>query len=269
MPATKTTPANKHEYMAVNTAAQSANAIHSDETAKEYGFKGALVPGSATYAHALTAVMATFGEDWFTGGSAFLRFPTPIYTGDRVVVELSGSGPEDGILTSRVGDDVRARGFASGASRAKAPRTFPLVDPPAEPVSISEVDILDDPWLGSVQLATDESKLEDYRAKILLPGGVAQQLGVVHPGYLASSYTAIMQPNFARKGPSVHVSTLLNSHKPAPVGEPLSLRGRIERLYGRNGHRYWILELAWYDTAEDLVMHAEHTAIYRLRPPKG
>ncbi|PRZ39730.1 MaoC dehydratase-like protein [Antricoccus suffuscus] len=268
MTTTDTTSVNKHEYEAVNTAELSANAIHSDGMAKEYGFKGALVPGSATYSHALTTVMAAFGEQWFTGGSAFLRFPSPIYTGDKVVVEIAGTGAGESTLTSSVAGEVRASGYAAAVSHAKAPKTFPLVEAPPEPVHISEPDILDNPWLGSAELATDESLLEEYRAKILLPGGLAQQLGVVHPGYLASSYTAMMHPNFARKGPSVHVSTLLNSHKPAPVGEPLSLRGRIERLYGRNGHRYWILELAWYDTAEDLVMHAEHTAIYRLRPPK-
>lgn len=259
-----------YAYVARNTALSSANKIHSDEEAQRYGFRGALVPGSCTVAHALNPVMERFGPGWFEGGTALVRLPTPVYTGERVEVELTEPEPGRVDIASSVGAERRSDGHAvapgvGGLRTMVEPRPFPLVDPPAEAVPIDEDRYLADEWMGSVTIPTDADTLAAFAAGIDLPEGLPGRLGLVHPGYIARTYVDIMNANVRRTGPSVHTSEHLTVFRPTPVGEPLSLRGRVERLFGRRGNRYWILDLAWYDTAENLVMRSEHAAIYRLR----
>ena len=48
---------NSWQATALNTAPDSENQIHSDELAKEYGFKGGLVPGVTVSAYLLHPVI--------------------------------------------------------------------------------------------------------------------------------------------------------------------------------------------------------------------
>jgi len=45
-----------------NTAAQSENAIHDDEVARQYGFRGGLVPGVTVYAYLTHPLVEAWGR---------------------------------------------------------------------------------------------------------------------------------------------------------------------------------------------------------------
>ena len=54
----------QYEVVARNFSESSENKIHSDEIAKKFGFKGALVPGVAVYGHLTLPLVDRFGENW-------------------------------------------------------------------------------------------------------------------------------------------------------------------------------------------------------------
>ena len=53
-----------HELKAVNFAEDSSNKIHNNDVARDYGFKGGLVPGIAVYAYMTHPVVEQLGSDW-------------------------------------------------------------------------------------------------------------------------------------------------------------------------------------------------------------
>src|SRR5215831_15923954 len=75
-----------HTLTAHNDAAASANKIHDDTVARQYGFRGGLVPGVSVYAYMTYPLVHSFGEAWLTRGTAQVQFAKPIYEGDQVTV---------------------------------------------------------------------------------------------------------------------------------------------------------------------------------------
>ncbi len=75
-----------HTLTAHNDAAASANKIHDDTVARQYGFRGGLVPGISVYAYMTYPLVHSFGEAWLTRGTAQVQFAKPIYAGDQVTV---------------------------------------------------------------------------------------------------------------------------------------------------------------------------------------
>src|SRR5437016_14283539 len=73
-----------HTLTAHNDAAASANKIHDDTVARQYGFRGGLVPGVSVYAYMTYPLVHSFGEAWLTRGTAQVQFAKPIYEGDQV-----------------------------------------------------------------------------------------------------------------------------------------------------------------------------------------
>ncbi len=85
------------------------NKIHEDDLARQYGFKGGLVPGVTVYAWMTHPVVEALGAEWLERGEFQTRFAKPIYyeepatiragvasrTGDSVTV---GSGPRASLL---------------------------------------------------------------------------------------------------------------------------------------------------------------------------
>ena len=53
---------------AFNPATNSSNRIHADDVAKEYGFKGGLVPGVTVSGYLFHPAVLAWGEDWLTRG---------------------------------------------------------------------------------------------------------------------------------------------------------------------------------------------------------
>lgn len=74
----------------------------------------------------------------------------------------------------------------------------------------------------------------------------------------------LMSANLVRPWPSIHVSSDLRHYRQVHLGERLSVRGRIDRLFGRGEDQYYVLDMAWVDEDDAVVMTALHTAIYRM-----
>src|SRR4029077_13744586 len=97
-----------YRVRARNTAPDSENQIHDDQTAADYGFRGGLVPGVTVYGYLTVPVIRRFGLDWLERGGMSVRFHQPIYEGEEVVVMLNGN------LTSVCRNDGAATVCATG-----------------------------------------------------------------------------------------------------------------------------------------------------------
>jgi hypothetical protein len=49
------------------------------------------------------------------------------------------------------------------------------------------------------------------------------------------------------------------------IGEPVSIRGKIDRLFRRNGQGIWAFEMAWVAADESPCVWAMHTGIYDVK----
>src|SRR5262249_57444420 len=62
----------------------SENKIHDEQIARQYGFRGALVPGVTVYAYLTHPLAEAFGAAWLERGTANVRFLKPIHDGEEV-----------------------------------------------------------------------------------------------------------------------------------------------------------------------------------------
>ena len=76
----------EYRVKARNTAEGGENRIHDDEVARQYGFRGGLVPGVTVYAYLTYPLVAAFGPAWLERGTASVRFTKPVLEGEEVLI---------------------------------------------------------------------------------------------------------------------------------------------------------------------------------------
>jgi hypothetical protein len=258
----------EHRIVARNSAAASANKIHADEGARTMGFAAALVPGNALYCYLESAIRGRLGPDWTERGAADVRFTAPAHDGDGLTASARPAG--DGAVQAalvRDGDGqevASARAWLRGAEEPPPPVSgYPPAALPDTPPPFSEAWALDSGELGSLDPVITPADVAAYLAGM---GERPDAFGADVPSaFLARMYARIMAANVVRTDPSVHTSSRISHFRRVGLGDQLSVRGHIERLFGRRGNRYYVLDMAYLDAAGEVVMTQRHTAIYRLR----
>src|SRR4029453_19041946 len=66
-------PLPEYHVKARNTSPSSENKIHDEHIARQYGFRGALVPGVTVYASLTHPLVEAFGAAWLERGTANVR----------------------------------------------------------------------------------------------------------------------------------------------------------------------------------------------------
>jgi hypothetical protein len=267
------TAAGPAEYRitARNSAAASANKIHADSGAQAMGFRAALVPGNALYCYLEQAIRASLGPDWTECGAAEVRFTAPAYDGDQLTATARPSGAGGGSVDLALVRDENGQAAVSGRAWLRgdeepppAVAGFPRVPLPDTPPPFSEAWALDQGELGSLDPVLAPAEIAGYLTGL---GERPDAFGADVPSaYLAHMYAVLMKANVDRRDPSVHTSSRISHFRRVEPGQPLSVRGHIDRLFGRRGNRYYVLDMAYLDTGDQVVMTQRHTAIYRLRP---
>src|SRR5437867_9559712 len=79
----------EYRVTARNTSTHSSNKIHDDAVARQYGFRGGLVPGATVYAYMTRPLLAAFGREWMERGTGSVRFLRPIYEGEEIALLAS------------------------------------------------------------------------------------------------------------------------------------------------------------------------------------
>ena len=256
----------EHKVVAHNPATASENKIHDDTVARDYGFRGGLVPGVVVYAYMTRAPLDRWGRDWLERGTMTARFLVPVYEGQEVTVTLD----DDGELEARTDDGLVAAGTASLPDAAMAPPdpssypVEPLPDerPPASPEALA-VDAL-----GTLEYGFHADQARGYLDEVRETSPFYAEARVAHPGWLVAMANYALSQS-VRLGPWIHVETHATHFSTLADGERVSVRGKVADLFEKKGHRFVDLDLLWLADEQRPVLHARHIAIYEPRRGRG
>jgi len=264
--------ADSYRVIAHNTATESENRIHADDIAKDFGFRGGLVPGVDVYAYMTHLPAERWGLEWLEGGTMRARFVKPVYDGEQVIVEMSDISEIDGDPTADVSvrneqGDVCATGSA-GVPTGPRP-TFDLAHYPSAPLperppaASAETLLAADP-MGSIDegfhLEHAPLYLDDVRET--LP--IYLNEGIAHPGWLLRKANDLLALNVVL-GPWIHTESRVHHLGLVHDGDRISTRGRTTRVYERKGHHFVALDVLVVVGDSRPVIHIEHCAIYEPR----
>jgi hypothetical protein len=184
-----------YRVAARNPAAASENRIHADDVARRYGFRAALVPGVTVYAYACHAIVQALGPAWVEAGAAGIRFASPCYDGDHLVIGASGTPTVQVTVSS--GERTAATGWA--ALPGEGPRGWPLPDIPtaATPAAdqrpaADEEQLAAGRVLGTIPIPTDAAINAAYLDRIGEPSPLYRQKGWVHPALLLEAANRVL-----------------------------------------------------------------------------
>ena len=258
-----------HELVAHNTATRSENAMHHDDVAQRYGFRGGLVPGVDVYAYLTHPAADRWGLAWLERGRMQGRFLEPVYEGDAVRVLAADDGGGGLTLEVRSSEDrLCATGTASlpeHPSPVPDPTRWPVVEqpdpaarPPAGPDTLAVGTALGiAPHRFVVEHA--EGYLQDVREDLPLYA----EAGVAHPGWILRDANYVLSSG-VRMGPWIHVESDAQHLGVVRDGEVVSCRALVTREWEHKGHRF--VELDVLHLADDRpVARVTHTAIHTPR----
>lgn len=264
-----------YRVKARNVSSTGENAIHDDETARRYGFRGALVPGVMIYAYMTQPLTSVFGAAWLTRGTASVRFVRPVLDGEELVVR--------GTVTARDARGVTvalSAGTAATAECATLSATIPAGRPTPVNLSVYPAASLPEPrppatrahlssvaTLGTPQAHYDVARAADYLAKVDDPLAVYRGAdGVVHPGFYLEQANRALDRN-VKMGPWIHVGSVVRHLGGARVGDRLATRGKVRSVFEKKGREFVELDLVIVAGDTRPVAHILHTAIYHLPAP--
>src|SRR6266478_9222114 len=78
------------------------NKIHEDDLARQYGFKGGLVPGVIMYTWMTHPVVEALGTEWLERGAFETRFAKPIYYEEPATIRARVSARTEEAVTIEV-----------------------------------------------------------------------------------------------------------------------------------------------------------------------
>ena len=267
-----------YRVKAKNTSSNSENKIHDDDTARRYGFRGALVPGVTIYAYLTEPLVAAFGSAWLERGTASVRFTKPVLDGEEfhaagVVTTRDAKGAGATVTGATAAEPEAATLTSTLTAGAPTPvnlalyRHVPLPEtrPEATRETLQTIDTL-----GTPVNRYDEAAATEWLERVSDPLPLYRGRDAwVHPAYFLDQANRALRQN-VRVGPWIHVGSVIRHLGGARVGETLATRGRVRSIFEKKGREFVELDLvvlAGTGERPRPVAHILHTAIYRLPAP--
>jgi acyl dehydratase len=254
---------SQYQITARNFSETSENRIHSDEIAKKYGFKGALVPGVAVYGHLTYPLVAKHGEPWLSESSNNVRLLKPAYHGDALTLHASGESDQEVVICENAAGEKLAELNSKLSVPPVLGDTTVLEDNYriTERVEISWDNIETErpfaPWEFTL------SKAENERYTIEVDDNLAvYQQGFVHPHLLLSlANTALMNEYIMPTW--LHVGSQTHHRKALHVGDTICIRSVPLEKWRRKGHEFIRLWVTYW-RGDEVTTDIMHTAIYKV-----
>ena len=252
-----------------NPSSESENRMHSDEVARRYGFRGALVPGVTVFGHMTRPVLEHWGEAWLARGRAEVSFARPAYEGELLTVAATSAGDAALDLTcaNEAGEELaRLRAGIVATSAESDPRAW---NPPAAPLTERpeaswELMRVGEPfpalaWKPSVE--ENGTWCEDMRDDLPLYRKGPEPC--LHPGLVLRQANYVLKNRFVLPA-WIHTRSRLSFHEVLRVGPEYEVRAIPEEKWARKGHEFVRLYVAVL-AARRVVAEILHTAIFRPR----
>lgn len=265
-----------------NTSAASENKIHDDAVAREYGFRGGLVPGATTYAYLASYLTRTLGAAWAASGRSTVSLVRPVYEGETVqlgaTVAEAGGDARRGHVTLECWVDGPAGTRRAGGTAALAwgephepePRP-PFADAALQPrrpegrgpitVATAPVGAPLPPVLldaGPEATARYLDEIDDHQPLFRERSPFGGPL--VHPGWYPHIGNQVISRNFL-VGPWIHTRSEIRHLAPAQVGGTYRAYGQLIAAFEKRGHEYVTADVLIADGADRPVARVAHTAI--------
>jgi acyl dehydratase len=270
------------ERRARNTSPVSENKIHDDEIARQYGFRGGLVPGATSYAYLAGHLVQVLGTAWAAWGTASISLVKPVYEGE--VVRLGGT------VTGARGDAARGAlaldcwvdgpdgvrrapataALAWGEERLPEPRpTYAVTDleprHPEERLPITAATAPVGATLPPVLVDTSPPAASAYLDEIVDTNPLFRESSpfggpLVHPGWYPRIANTVLSHNFILNT-WIHTRSEIRHLGPALAGGTLHAYGEIASAFEKRGHEYAVADVLITDGADNPVARVIHTAI--------
>jgi acyl dehydratase len=254
-------------FKAVNISSESENRIHADDEARQYGFKGGLVPGIGTFAYVCEALRAHTSDAWLAHGFTTVKFCGPVYHGETITVSISeDDGAGHFVVTNPAGVTCAEGRYAESESpryRGRKPRLAAQQRWP-EPKEMVGSTLVDLEQLGSVTETILAADVTEFMTKLGLDPEPYLNSNRAPLSYIARLYVSLMRANFVRVGPSIHAGLDVQVQRPVELGEVLTLRSRVDSLYRRARQNYWAYETGYFDAGDTPAVWTLQHAIYQV-----
>ena len=252
-----------YEVVARNYSEAHENKIHSDEIARKYGFKGALVPGVAVWGHLTHPLVERFGERWLSQSLNETRFFKPAYHGDRLIITAEDDAR--GVLVQGHNED--------GTLLAELRSQLPEDMPPAEDQSVFDrsrrgADRVEMTWDAvneqepfpewHFQVITDENQRYASQIDDELP----LYRHVAHPHWLLSVANQTLTREYQMPA-WIHVGSEVRFRELVRVGDTLAVNAVPLEKWEKKGHQFVRLYIS-YHRLSVLTTEIFHTAIFRV-----
>ena len=157
-----------YEVIAFNTAAFSDNKFHEDSVARQFGFRGALVPGVEVYAYMTHMPVARWGLGWLERVRMDCRFLKPVYDGEVARVTATEEIDELELCVESARERCATGRAFMLSDRRLAPNVNALLadTPPATRPNASEDSLALGLALGITPLTIDNAMLSNYLDEI-------------------------------------------------------------------------------------------------------
>jgi acyl-CoA thioesterase FadM len=250
------------------------NKIHEDELARQYGFKGGLVPGVTVYGWMTHPVVEALGLPWLERGEFQTRFAKPIYYEEPAVIRARVSAKASDGVTIEVTahnsvDEVCGTATmtlaAGGHASPPLVTEYDVAPVPAERPRVTRAHLEGLKVLGTPELELTAQTAAGFITRFgeTLPV-YAGDGAPAHPGIHLDLSNRALDRN-VRMSPWIHAESRGRHWSAARIGDRLEMRGRVERLFEKKGHEFVEADLLLVANGTRPIASIRHTAIYLLR----
>jgi hypothetical protein len=252
-----------------NASEQSENRMHSDEVARQFGFKGALVPGVTVFAHMTRPLIEAYGEAWLGRSSSEVSFAKPAYEGELLTIDTrpdaAGAGHElvcrneQGIELAHMTSHTLASRPAID-TRSDIPPSPPIAERPLVTWELMEVG-KPFPALAWQPSGADNAQwCDDVRDDLALYRGDGAPL---HPGFVLRQANFVLRRRFTLPA-WIHTGSRVAFHDVLRVGPAYEVRAIPEEKWERKGHQFVRLYVV-VRCGTATMAEIAHTAIFNPR----
>jgi hypothetical protein len=247
--------------------------IHDDQSARQFGFRSALVPGPTVASYMTHLFIEAWGEQWLRHGTMTERNRRPVYDGQVVTatatpIKADAQGlSADVVLRNEGGEEVA---YATGnmpnvlttpPDLAQFPHRAHLAQTPTVTAGGHRVG----DFFHSTEMVYTQDTHDDYLAKIdeTLPIFVSDK--VAHPDYLVGFTIREAIASYIKPTPGIHVSFVSQHFNLAHVGDVISTSGQIINVYEKKGSHYMQSDQLVIANHTTPIALFRRTSIYAVR----
>lgn len=253
-----------YEVTARNYSEASENKVHSNETARRLGFKGALVPGVAVYGHLTHPLVEAYGESWLARSLNNVRLLKPAYDGDRLTVTMTEQHGVHNVTCCNSSGELLAVLNSSQPSELPAPEELDVLADKTkadERVEISWDTVVPGQLLPPWELTLTAEENAQFVSEAADDLGIYKR-GFVHPHWSLSLANSVLVRQYIMPA-WMHVGSEIRHRASLHTGDNITIRCATLDKWEKKGHQFIRVYVAYW-RGETLTTDILHTAIFSI-----